>query len=871
MLSAFFVTGLVAIGVSGSEKSPIPMPLCACGEAHIATDSAPFTPRSLAGRMLQPVHLAPRNAAGPCTEDGSRLDILIVYTPEFAAAAGTMTDIEAYASDAIAELNTSFANSGIPTTAALCGLEALMDTQSGSISTVLENLRTPDDGRFDEAHHFRDLYRADLVCLFAENASGACGIANYGVQAGYTPRPDLAFSVVNRSCLGTSQFVFSHEIGHNLGLMHEIAADPCRLTGADPAAHAHVDPGGAFATIMEAASGAPVIQRFSDPGAFESGLPAGEAGVASNALVAAQSVVVASRFRDRDQDQNGVCDADQIALDPGLDCDGNNILDVFDPDLDADGIADRCAFIADPSLDLDLDTVPDAIENARLYVDGSAAPGGDGSAWASAIDDLQRALMIARLSGAVTEIWIAEGVYTPSIHRAIPFDLVGGVALYGGFAGNETSIEDRVLGAHETVLSGDLFGDDDGTEAAIGDNSVTTVYAYGETGLCLLDGLTITGGASVEPDVCQALGTGTGRGGGLFALFSDIEIRNCVIRENWALSGGGVYLPDVTTWRITDTDFIANRTIGPQGSASSAAAYLTAASPPGEVRRCRFLGNRSVSSIGAVFFIGGSPIVSDCLFSGNISEWLGPAAFRTRLTTDATFSNITVVNNSILSQPSRGTLYNDWTTVGTQINNSIFWNNTGTSGSTTSSGQSNQIVAHSSGELTMTNSTVMGWDGTLGGTGNDGLDPLFQDELGPDGIAGTADDDLRLTSASPAVDTGDSLLADGGIDLAGNPRIVGGSVDRGAYEIQGSVCVPDVTTTGATLAGQSGFGEPDGVIDLDDLGYYLTFWLDSDAAVADVTTTGATLEGQPGFGTPDGVVDLDDLGFFLTTWLAGCP
>ncbi|MEM9066460.1 MAG: GC-type dockerin domain-anchored protein [Planctomycetota bacterium] len=81
----------------------------------------------------------------------------------------------------------------------------------------------------------------------------------------------------------------------------------------------------------------------------------------------------------------------------------------------------------------------------------------------------------------------------------------------------------------------------------------------------------------------------------------------------------------------------------------------------------------------------------------------------------------------------------------------------------------------------------------------------------------------------------------------------------------------DVTSSGATLQGQPGFGEPDGVIDLDDLGYYLSFWLAGDAAIADVTTTGATLTGQAGFGVPDGFVDLDDLGYYLGVWLGGCP
>ncbi|MEM9064768.1 MAG: GC-type dockerin domain-anchored protein [Planctomycetota bacterium] len=85
-----------------------------------------------------------------------------------------------------------------------------------------------------------------------------------------------------------------------------------------------------------------------------------------------------------------------------------------------------------------------------------------------------------------------------------------------------------------------------------------------------------------------------------------------------------------------------------------------------------------------------------------------------------------------------------------------------------------------------------------------------------------------------------------------------------------TICTPDLTTSGATLPGQPGFGVPDEIVDLDDLGYFLGFFLNNDPSVADVTSTGATLAGQAGFGEPDGEVDLDDLGFFLNAWLVGC-
>ena len=84
--------------------------------------------------------------------------------------------------------------------------------------------------------------------------------------------------------------------------------------------------------------------------------------------------------------------------------------------------------------------------------------------------------------------------------------------------------------------------------------------------------------------------------------------------------------------------------------------------------------------------------------------------------------------------------------------------------------------------------------------GNSETDPMFVDAAGCDGVAGTADDDVRLAAGSLGVDAGRTFLlptdladldGDGNaseaipFDVAGNGRVLGRAVDVGAYELGG--------------------------------------------------------------------------------------
>lgn len=84
-------------------------------------------------------------------------------------------------------------------------------------------------------------------------------------------------------------------------------------------------------------------------------------------------------------------------------------------------------------------------------------------------------------------------------------------------------------------------------------------------------------------------------------------------------------------------------------------------------------------------------------------------------------------------------------------------------------------------------------------------------------------------------------------------------------------CIADQTTSGGVSLGFRGYGSSDGVVDIDDLAYFLGAWVISDAARADLTSFGASQAESDNAYVPDGEVGLDDLGFYVNAWLRGCP
>ncbi len=805
-------------------------------------------------------------------EDGSLIDILVVYTPAAAAAMGGTAGIEQLIDDGMAELNLAMTNSLVSTQYRLVGAEEVAYGEPGSLGTALNQLRRPDDGFLDHVHQRRDEVMADLVMLMTATGD-VCGIANLGVGPGNTPTQKNAFSVVQVGCATANVHAFAHEIGHNMGLHHDWAASPC-TNGSSRFAKGYVAPGDAYETVMGTLSPAPRVLYFSNPAVTYDGVPTGIAignpEPSDNATALMLSAPVVAKYRNRDCNANGVLDTDEITAGDLQDCNTNGIADLCEQDFNRNGIPDDCDIAQATSQDTDLDGVPDESEVPVLYVDHSAIGTGTGDSWANAMTDLQDALAVARASGDIDEIWLTSGTYKPAStsYRAQGFDLVSGVALRGGFDGSETIPEERSDSTPPTILSGDLLGDDAADQGNRDDNTINVLFIYDQPDRILLDRLVIErGNANLEVNCGGFMHIG----GGVVAYRSDIEIADCEFRENAALQGGAASIVTNTKTRIHDSWFHHNDAItgvvwtanGPaEWRGSVGAVYLNGSlfDDDNQFISNRVEYNSSQEGASGVFAIGGRPIIANSVFNNNrsLGDYAG-SALRVQLADGTQITNCTFADNNAPNafagiRSSGLFLFRTTAT----ISNSILWNNTVAG----ISDEGDQFDWAGSGvAYTLDHSIVQGWSGAFDGTGSIGGDPLFSDAPSGDYTlaAGSAAIDMGNSAALPADEIdfdGDSdLLESLPFDLAGMMRQVddpntvdsgAGStpvVDAGAFEFQ-----PE----DACLADFNG----DDQIDFFDVAAFL----------------GAFSAGDPAADfVDDDVLDFFDVLSFLEIFSAGCP
>ena len=106
----------------------------------------------------------------PQADDGSIIDVLVVYTPASRVRYG-QAGIESLIDLAVAETNQAYTNSQISTQLRLVYKGEVNYAETTSIDTDLARLKGKTDGFMDEVHGLRDTYKADLVSLIEENGA----------------------------------------------------------------------------------------------------------------------------------------------------------------------------------------------------------------------------------------------------------------------------------------------------------------------------------------------------------------------------------------------------------------------------------------------------------------------------------------------------------------------------------------------------------------------------------------------------------------------------------------------------------------------------------------------------------------------------
>ncbi len=141
----------------------------------------------------------------------------------------------------------------------------------------------------------------------------------------------------------------------------------------------------------------------------------------------------------------------------------------------------------------------------------------NGNSWDNAYTSLQRAI---DYSPNNSQIWMAKGNYDSSVR----IDLREAIYIYGGFSGNEKSLEERNIEKNPVVLNGK--------------RSEKHVVSITTSKYIRIDGLTIKGGNASGGSTNQQYGAGIHMlGGG-----ETIRLANCIIEDNKAdQDGGGLY------------------------------------------------------------------------------------------------------------------------------------------------------------------------------------------------------------------------------------------------------------------------------------------------------------------------------------------
>jgi predicted outer membrane repeat protein len=507
-----------------------------------------------------------------------------------------------------------------------------------------------------------------------------------------------------------------------------------------------------------------------------------------------------------------------------------------------------------------------------IYVDYDAqGPVYHGSSWDNAYKYLQNAL---RAASKGDEIRVAQGIYRPHEPVLLPppspseppvpppppdrtatFQLIDGVIVRGGYAGyGEPNPNARNIEGYETILSGDLFGNDVELgnldwdtierfvrrEASLEENSYTVVTGSGTGRSAVLDGFTITAGhANNTSGPCDSPGT---NGGGMYNYAGSPTVVNCTFHRNTICSeegcswlgacGAGVYNYNSNA-SFQNCKIIENIVFTGNVTAYGGGMCNVNSSPA--LTNCVFSRNMATGYDdeyygGGMCNSGSNPTLMDCQFIANDAYYSRGGGMHNRENSSSTLINCVFLANTADEGAGVWQVESE-----TALVNSVFSANFGTyrggailtgvdcnlaltnctfSGNSASFGRGifadfrsnttigNCILWDGGNEIDGALSSVMmsysdvrgGWPGE----GNINVDPCFVEPGYWDANDVWVEGDYHLLRDSACIDAGDNTAVPTTVttDIDGKPRILNGIVDMGAYESQ-AVFFVDIDATGA--------------------------------------------------------------------------
>jgi hypothetical protein len=321
------------------------------------------------------------------------------------------------------------------------------------------------------------------------------------------------------------------------------------------------------------------------------------------------------------------------------------------------------------------------------------------------------------------------------------------VSPYTSWATAATNIQDAIFHAvsGDTVLvTNGIY--QYGTYSASGNNRVfvfnnMTVQSVNGPAVTTIMGYQVPGATNGSTAVrCVYLNDG--------ATLSGFTLTNGATQNSPGSSGGGVYCPSTTNCLVTNCVIIGNAAYNRGGGT-----YY------GTFVNCVLSGNTVTPSSSSASGGGAAyGVLINCLLTRNVAGYEGGAAEGCTLINCTVVSNISSAYSSVTANRSVS---------GGPFKNSIIYYNFNT-----------YTNADIGGANAFSNCCVSFPTNGLTGVNNFTNPPLF---------ANLSAGDFHLNAASPCINAGNNSFITNAIDLDGNPRIVGGIVDIGAYEFQSPV------------------------------------------------------------------------------------